>query len=590
MSRKLSNGEIFTMADDLIQLKKAIEKSTQTTTPGNVTPSAISAEPKKRTAPKDQILPIPDEQKLSQNLSSTRQDKRDFAYSRTNMREQTITNQNRQLNTQAIPSSLPIPETRQTDKSLEELLPMEEVVVKRSEPSLKNEDSVVSIKAPASSFPGSEKSKSDLENEIFPSPYPETPKLPTQKFSPPKKTSKVPVSPPHNLPIGSPTLSSTHQAENKPSDKISIPQPKTSTEQRTDIPPVAEKVSPPPSTITNISKNEPAEKLPTPIPQSKDLAEAQIIQKPFSSVKKSTLPPAPPTPIKKPKKKLFTNKLMITLSAIILLTVILGGGLFLYTSKKDSGEKNQITKDKEIIKPPTDEEKFVPIPPASLITPDFVQELIINDTGQTTLKNTLDSLDSTIYPNNSITYLPIRVKGIFIEGKAQYLDAEMFFSSLNIVPPADFFDIVDSNFMLYIYGSGDEERIICQNNLISQNSCYGPRLGMVFQALENKENELLALVDTFKEIIETTNLDILILNSIAQFSEEGTIFFIEEYQSTSVETEQVVEVSYTNLLMPSYNNLQLSATSLDFAVVNNMLIIGTSKNAVFSMIDKILSE
>jgi len=595
MVRKLSNGEIFTMADDLIQLKKVVKKPTQTAISNKVTPKIVDTEAKEKPASQVQAMPAP--QKTSQAPLSAQQ--------------------SGQFNAGTMPSNVPV-RSAQTGKSLEELLPMEEeVVIKKFTPSLKNEESVVSMKTPISTILKPEKPKSALENEIFPSPASITPTLPTQQPSLPKGNG-VSVSPPPNLPIGSPALPSAPQADtekkipplpsaitnipkNEPAKKLQ-PAPLEATKARSAPIPPTEPASPEeilnrtPEEILELNKNEtpsvPIQGKPsTPTPPPKEVTQAPplLTQKPSQRIEKSTPPPQlPPTLTKKPGKKIFTNKLIITLAAIVLLTVLLGGGLYLYLPNK--GGEGQIGKDDEKISPPIDEEKFVAIPPTSLITPNFVQELIINDTNQVTLKNTLNSLDNTTYPNNSITYLPIRVKGIFIEGNAQYLDAQMFFNALNILPPINFFDVVDPSFMLYIYGSGDEERIMCQNNLISQNSCYGPRLGMVFRALENKEDELITLVNNWKDSIKTTNLETLVLNSIAQLSEGEIIFFTEEYQSTAVEGAQVVEVSYTNLLMPSYNNLQLSATSLDFAVVNNMLVIGTSKNAVFSMIDKILTE
>lgn len=232
-------------------------------------------------------------------------------------------------------------------------------------------------------------------------------------------------------------------------------------------------------------------------------------------------------------------------------------------------------------------------PPEAFITPDFIQELIVPNTREATLENALSQVKADSYPETSITYLPIRLSGVTVEGQPQFLSAETFFSGLNITPgdtPETVYQNLEPTFMLYVYGSGEEERVACQNNLVTEEECHGPRLGAVLKAREGTDTDLESIAQTWMDQIENSGLEKLVLNDLATMPEGDPVFQTVEYQSDAVSEAEAVQIHFLNLPMPAYDNLQLSGTSLDFAVVNDFLVVATSKNSLLRMVDRILSE
>src|SRR3990167_7325720 len=299
--------------------------------------------------------------------------------------------------------------------------------------------------------------------------------------------------------------------------------------------------------------------------------------------------PTPPllTTTKMKRKKIFLSKtILLTTSFVVIGAVLVGGGLYFIFSNKDD---SQVSQEPEKI----DTEKTEDLdltPPKALVSPDFILEnIVVQDALKNTLLGMFDDLKQANFTKNTITYVPIRLKGVVVDRKAQFLKLQTFFSGLDIAYPKELFDAVESNFMLYIYSPGDEERIACQNNLVSEEECYGPRLGIVIQAQEGKQEQLTKLMTEWTDVAKTSGLEQFVLNSLTKLPSE-TVFEQGVYKSTNVPSAPEVAVHYMNLQMAKYNNLGLSGTALDFAVLGNKLILATSKNSMRKIIDYIRSE
>src|SRR3990167_6148833 len=299
--------------------------------------------------------------------------------------------------------------------------------------------------------------------------------------------------------------------------------------------------------------------------------------------------PTPPllTTTKMKRKKIFLSKtILLTTSFVVIGAVLVGGGLYFIFSNKDD---SQVSQEPEKI----DTEKTEDLdltPPKALVSPDFILEnIVVQDALKNTLLGMFDDLKQANFTKNTITYVPIRLKGVVVDRKAQFLKLQTFFSGLDIAYPKELFDAVESNFMLYIYSPGDEERIACQNNLVSEEECYGPRLGIVIQAQEGKQEQLTKLMTEWTDVAKTSGLEQFVLNSLTKLPSE-TVFEQGVYKSTNVPSAPEVAVHYMNLQMAKYNNLGLSGTALDFAVLGNKLILATSKNSMRKIIDYILAE
>ncbi|MDX1535306.1 MAG: hypothetical protein R3346_00900 [Candidatus Spechtbacterales bacterium] len=295
---------------------------------------------------------------------------------------------------------------------------------------------------------------------------------------------------------------------------------------------------------------------------------------------------APPPPPEKQKKRSIPgggNKKMLILGivGVLIVGLIAGIGYILLTGDSET-PTNEVVSENNNNEENTEE--VDPTPPDPLIRPDFIREVTVGDTTEKTLKSVLSMLpEQNQKPSSeSITHIPIRLKGVVNEnGEAKYLNAEEFISGLNIETPEDFFSSVDSDFMLYMYQPGEEERIMCQNNLVSEESCYGPRLGMIFKASETPAKPLTQIIEEWQAGATESSLDILALNDLVT-TPENIQFSTENYEGTPI--------SYTNLPMPSYNNLTLSTTSIDFVTIENYMLVSTSKNSATKMVDRIIQD
>lgn len=303
------------------------------------------------------------------------------------------------------------------------------------------------------------------------------------------------------------------------------------------------------------------------------------------SPKKDVLESGPPKPPEeKPKKKSpgpRKNKKFLLLGVLGLVGAIIVGAI-IYILISGSDPENSIIDDT----PPDNQngEQVISTPPNPLFTPDLIQEVSVANERRATLIRTLDILseqDQGPSPG-SITYIPIRLKDVVVDGnKAKYLNAEEFLGGLGISTPENFFDSVDPEFTLYMYQATEEERVLCQNNLVTENSCFGPRLGVVFKHKGENSTPVDQLVEEWKAMTPESNLEVLALNSLAVVPSDTTY---------STESYEGIDISYINLPMPSYNNLRLSATSIDMATIGEYILISTSKNSTLSAIDRIIEE
>lgn len=273
------------------------------------------------------------------------------------------------------------------------------------------------------------------------------------------------------------------------------------------------------------------------------------------------------------KDKTPIARRFIMIGGATLVLLLIAGGIFYYTSLPGEG-------------PPTPQPQPQPepsqttfVPPAPLITPDFVQEIILEDFEKETLTAALNTLAFNQYPDQSITYLPVRLSQANAEGEGQYLNGPLFFQNFGIQPPEELLEKIESRFMLYIYGPTNEEENLCKESGITDSSCWGPRLGFILQAKEKTANLSAGLDDWIQP--ENTNLTALILSD-AQRETEALTQLTTTYEGLTIQSPRTIEVYY--------NNFPISSMTFDYAFVDDLLIFATSKNALFFMLDKVMQE
>jgi len=214
-------------------------------------------------------------------------------------------------------------------------------------------------------------------------------------------------------------------------------------------------------------------------------------------------------------------------------------------------------------------------PPTPFIIPDFAQEIGVSSFSADVLRSVLNDLASNTYPANSITYIPIRLSS---PEESQYLDAQQFFSQLEITRPENFNNVLDTGIMLFMYGSGEEEQGTCQANSITTVSCFGPRLGIALKAQSGLQGALPALVERWKQLIDA-NMASLILSEVAS-PNDPIVFNAAQFQPPNNQPSITV----------SYANMPISTMSVNFAVVQDLIVIGTSKNTSYAALNRIFGQ
>ncbi|MEX0916630.1 MAG: hypothetical protein WDZ44_00825, partial [Candidatus Spechtbacterales bacterium] len=162
--------------------------------------------------------------------------------------------------------------------------------------------------------------------------------------------------------------------------------------------------------------------------------------------------------------------------------------------------------------------------------------------------------------------------------REQYLTAQLFFTTLGVALPEEFLTTIDPTFMLYAYGSGEEEEVVCAAEALARTTCPGPRLGIILQAREGQEVNTAALVTAWTAL-DMSTFEALILDEATLPT--TTTFQQSTYSGAQTESVGTIPVYYVNL--------PHSATALNFAIApGGKVVIGTSKNSLYAAVDAIL--
>ncbi|MFH1611802.1 MAG: hypothetical protein ABH887_00835 [bacterium] len=125
-----------------------------------------------------------------------------------------------------------------------------------------------------------------------------------------------------------------------------------------------------------------------------------------------------------------------------------------------------------------------------------------------------------------------------------------------------------NDYTLLAYNPSDAEKDICEENNILDESCYGPRLVLVIKMSDT--NLLKSSLLNWEETI-VDDLENIILSPISKI--EGI-----EFQDSSMS-------NYKGAELLRYINLPITTITVDYAIKDDLLIIGTSKNTTRRVLD-----
>ncbi|MBI1888824.1 MAG: hypothetical protein HYS15_02740 [Candidatus Spechtbacteria bacterium] len=204
----------------------------------------------------------------------------------------------------------------------------------------------------------------------------------------------------------------------------------------------------------------------------------------------------------------------------------------------------------------------------ALVRYEDVRILEVSELVYDSMKAKINSLEDTQFPvSSSVLYIPIRLK---TEKQIRDVTLDELFQALRIDAPAQIRDTKEYN--LFLYAEPDSAKAECLAAGITDNLCYGPRIGLIMKI---PQAETGSDVRQLMQEWEKTMADDLrpLLLALPQKGEE-TVFKTGKYRD--FETR--------------YINLPISTMSFDWILTDGTLIIATSKDAARTALDRILEN
>ena len=127
-------------------------------------------------------------------------------------------------------------------------------------------------------------------------------------------------------------------------------------------------------------------------------------------------------------------------------------------------------------------------------------------------------------------------------------------------------ELMESEFNVFAFGGTDLDKSVCEQGKNMAAACYGPRLGLVFDVSSSDKTKLTTALKTWEKTM-VSDLKPLILAKPGAL----TGFKTGTYQDQTIR----------------YQNLPFNTVTVDYAIVDNFLIITTSKSAMLKAIDSV---
>lgn len=366
-----------------------------------------------------------------------------------------------------------------------------------------------------------------------PQPLVQKMELPTQQNFPPIPMPPRPMSPPPPLP------------------------PLPSLPSRPSLPPLPPRRAIPPSPITGQAPmNLPSANFPsTPTPP--------------------TLPPLPVISGSRTKKK----GLVILLASAAVVVIFIIGEIWWFFLKPAAAPPTPVNETNNILPPPQELQPLLPPQetspvqetltlPEALLSYDRVEIINIGSITPAEIAAAINDFDTTTVGVDELVRLVIKT-----ESADNSLDQNQppsntmvaltdIAAGLKLKIPAAVKNELLDDYDLFIYGSSEFDKEICRKNKNTASSCSGPRLGLVLKTNGGTKINSAAKIWEKTMASDLKNLILAKTTSSGQF-QTGT------YQGQTIR----------------YKNLPISAIAVEYSLVNDILIIGTSKSSTLKAID-----
>ncbi|MEX2007988.1 MAG: hypothetical protein WD850_00585 [Candidatus Spechtbacterales bacterium] len=265
-------------------------------------------------------------------------------------------------------------------------------------------------------------------------------------------------------------------------------------------------------------------------------------------------------PGEEPKSQDRRSTILVAAIAV-LFAVVSGAAAYYFLVARDSGPEDSTPPGNQTLQQP-----------APLGTPDQTDEIVLANLTQEDLIDALRTKSLKSYSPGAIVYTPIRINPTLTGGSARYVGAREFLQTMSIAIPEASLMALEDRFMPYLYAPTLEERGACVNTL-SVPSCDTARFGMAFTAKPGQDNQLAGFIPQWQASAEE-QFKTLILSGAGEL--ETATFQSATYTGNGVRSIPV-----------SYKNYPTAFAALDFSSFDNYLVVATSREALFSFLDKV---
>lgn len=317
--------------------------------------------------------------------------------------------------------------------------------------------------------------------------------------------------------------------------------------------------APPPRPIVPVPPPMPKiPSVPTPpqIPQAQKLPSIPKIS-PLPVIKQPELPKA-----KSGKGGRFFAILIVS----ILIIGFIAGEIWYFFLREETSTTNQnIT---EVLPPPQNVEPFSEETeiPETIVTeePEIPSPILSYSRSETIDLETLSSISSYAGTDELVR---IAVKSINEEGINEYSDIVTIANQLNIKIPNDVSKEFSGNFDVFLFGGNSIDKETCENANIKSSTCYGPRLGMAIKVADPEK------VKSFLKTWEKTMVTDLKQMILSEYGKQASYSFLtNNYQGQTIR----------------YINIPINTITIEYSLVNDVLIISTSKSSIYKAIDSVV--
>lgn len=365
---------------------------------------------------------------------------------------------------------------------------------------------------------------------------------PLSEGQPPARQPTALREPPLNLPTGLPTGQAGSPSETLIARQEKLP-------QKPEITPSADiKRALSPEEILGLTKPELQE---TNLPEETPVKE-------WPAPSRAEGPPAESLSLSQsPKKNLFSTKFVLIAAFFgIIIAAAAGGVYWKFFIPKTPTELEP----PDIILPPQIIEQPLPEALISYAEIEFVE---IDKISYSALKPQLETLKNTSFPEESLIYVPIKLK---TEKEVSYLTLGEFFDGLQINVPAKLLAQIRDEFTVFLYSQDAESERLCVDTGIPDKQCYGPRLGIVIRIYDANQT-----FSTMRDWEKTMVGDLRPIMLYEPQERPGGSFKAGKYND--------LETNFINLPIPTM--------SIDWILSDNYLIIATSKKAARKAADRL---